>query len=283
VSEAIPTVAVKSWTELMDQIYAGSWNPDLGRHRSPFVFRGICDAGADLSSSLMRLAGPDYPDLARLESHLLRNFRKYGHAYADSSFGSSIWNWLALAQHHGLHTRLLDWTYSPLVAAHFATADAATYNIDAAIWCVNHQKTIETMPEPLRAEAEEEGANVFTAEMLDQVADTLEKLDQLSPEEFVVFLEPPSLDQRIVSQFALFSLVSNPGRRLDDWLREHPGIGKKIVIPANLKWEIRDKLDQAGITERMLLPGLDGLSRWLARYYTPKSRLMSYPERETPQ
>ena len=96
-----------------------------------------------------------------------------------------------------------------------------------------------------------------------------EKFDALSKDEFVVFLEPPSLDARIVNQFALFSLMNNPAKGLDKLLDDHPDLAKRIIIPAELKWEIRDKLDQSGITERMLYPGLDGLSRWLSRYYTP--------------
>jgi len=75
-----------------------------------------------------------------------------------------------------------------------------------------------------------------------------------------------------VNQFALFSMMSNPTARLDRWLEAHSELSRRVIIPAKLKWEVRDKLDQANITERVLMPGLDGLSSWLKRYYTQKQR-----------
>ena len=103
--------------------------------------------------------------------------------------------------------------------------------------------------------------------MLNDVARTLGQLQKLAKEPFVVFLEPPSLDERIVKQFALFSIMSTPIEPLDTWLTSHPDVSRRMIIPAALKWEVRDKIDQAGITERMLFPGLDGLAAWLTRYY----------------
>jgi hypothetical protein len=138
------------------------------------------------------------------------------------------------------------------------------------IWCVNHGETNRRLPKELRKELDDEGSSVFTVDILNNVARSLQELERLSKEPFVVFLEPPSLDDRIVNQFALFSLVSTPTEAIDRWLAMHGDVSRRIVIPAGLKWEVRDKLDQAGITERMLFPGLDGLTAWLTRYYMPQ-------------
>ncbi len=245
-------------------MFAGSWNPSLGRFRSPFAFRGHPSSRETLASGLLRLAGDT--DVARLELHLLRNFRKYafGHAHADS-----VWHWLARGQHRGLPTRLLDWTYSPFVALHFATANLARMQEDGVVWAVNFVAANRYLPPRLARMLKAEGSDTVTADMLGAF-DSLAAFDRLARRPFVIFLEPPSLDRRIVNQFALFSLTSSPHAPFDEWLTAHPDLFRRVVIPASLKWEIRDKLDQANINERVLFPGLDGLSRWLTRYYWPK-------------
>jgi hypothetical protein len=257
-------IRVGSWAELQERVYAQSWREPLRRFRSPYAFRGMGDAAAGLSTSLVRLGGA----VERLEGHLLRNFRKY--ARADEALGDSVWNWLALAQHHGLPTRMLDWTFSPQIALHFMSQQLESFHLDGVVWCVDYAGAHELLPQRLRAVLGEEQADVFTAEMLDRVARTLGELDDLGKEPFVLFVEPPSLDERIVTQFALFSMMSDASAEMDQWLVAHPDLWQKIIIPAKLKWEVRDKLDQANVTERVLFPGLDGLSLWLKRYYAPR-------------
>src|SRR5437868_10292511 len=143
------------WTDLVDALYRDSWNPSLGRFRSPFAFRGQPRATDDLSSGLARLAA-GRPDVARLELHLLRNFRKY--AYGQTST-DTVWHWLALGQHRGLPTRLVDWTYSPLVALHFATANLERMDQDGVVTAVNFVQANRFLPAPLKRILGAEGSD----------------------------------------------------------------------------------------------------------------------------
>lgn len=254
-------IGIKSWIELQEAVFADSWRSRIQRHRSQFVFRGVPRVSHTLDTSLQT------GGFVAHERHLLTSFRKY--AVESAVHGDSIWNWLSLAKHHGLPTRLLDWSYSPYVAMHFATANFNQFDDDGAIWCVDYQRTNELLPPPLQKILKNEDANIFTTELLNSVASNLPDFDALGAD-FVVFFEPPSLDERIVNQFALFSLPSSAKLSLEELLKRRESMYRRIIVPAELKWEVRDKLDQANITERVLFPGLDGLSQWLKRYFTTR-------------
>lgn len=256
-------VRVSSWVELQSCLYEGSWQPSLKRFRSPFAFRGIPNANSAPETTLTRLGG----EYHRREQSLLRNFRKYAHR--STSQPDSLWNWIALAQHHGLPTRLLDWSFSPYVALHFATVDRVHWSDDAIIWCVDCVKVKKYLPVTLRKLLRQQDSDVLTVEMLDRAAPTLAALERLSSKPFVAFFEPPSLDDRIVNQAALFSLCSRADVSICSWLDQHQHLVRRVRVPAGLKREVRDKLDQANINERILFPGLDGLTEWLTRYYSP--------------
>jgi hypothetical protein len=253
-----------TWTELIGVLYD---IPEMsfGRIRSNFVYRGVADQTWGLETSLQRLGGP----FEKLERPLLRNFRKY--ATPESIPDGNKWVEITVAQHHGLPTRLLDWTTSPQVALHFATHELNHYDRDGVIWCVDVCAAIEILPSDLRRVLSNEWAFVFSAEMLDTLPD-LSDLDRLGAHEpFVLFFEPPSLDARIVNQHAVLSVMPGSKMKLHEYLSAHQQLYKRIVIPKELKWEVRDKLDQDNVCERALFPGLDGLTAWLKRYYSPKT------------
>jgi hypothetical protein len=133
-------VRVSSWNDLQEKLFEGSWQPEIQRYRSPFAFRGMAAGSHSLDTSLSRL-GAHFADMER---HLLRNFRKYAsHTMVDED---SVWNWLALAKHHGLPTRLLDWSFSPFVALHFVTANIDAFDQDGVVWAVNYRQVHQHLP-----------------------------------------------------------------------------------------------------------------------------------------
>ena len=256
-------VVIHNWDELQHVIFKGAWDPNLMRYRTNFIYRGLNDASVSgWVPKLNRYCGHKL----ELEESLIRNFRKY--AYAEMGTYNGFWTTITLGQHYGLPTRLLDWSYSPLVAAHFATEDLDMYDEDGAILCINFVKLKSQMPKKLRELLKKENSNSFTTEMLEKEVPDFDALKGMSDEPFVLFYEPASITNRISGQYSLFSVVSDPHTLLGELIPEDDeNFGYRIVIPKEVKLEIRDKLDYINISERTIYPGFAGICKWMTRRY----------------
>ena len=275
--------------ELQHFLFLDSWDERIGKHRLRSVFRGQTNARDHrLQTSIQRLG--DRQHIRIVEPAMIRAFRKYA-VPEFSSHGTmreaTVWEWLTVAQHHGLPTRLLDWTHNPMIAAHFVTEKPEDSGVDGAIWCVDPAELNARCAEFRQWNLERPlGAKVhglFSIEQLEeycldvapsrgQPGSRISSLDMFDATQLrCAFLEPPSIDARLVHQQGLFSVLS-PEMDLDEVLSAHPRCARKILVPAWLKREVRDKLDAIGVSERTLFPGLDGLCTWLKRYYTKGNR-----------
>jgi len=263
----IPDVAVASLGDLVDQVTPREPDPVSGRRRDTGVYRGMAEASRTLLTSLDRLGGAAQPHGKRgLEAHILRNFARHSRPHVASSLDE--WELLFQAQHHGVPTRLLDWSYSPLVAAHFATTRPADGG-DRVVWRLDWRAVHRRFGFPELA--------LFTRDLDATLADgsgafTPWELFEKWPEgrDFACMVEPPSLDARIVAQSAVFTFMNDTTCSFEGFLARH-GLEQaltRFVIPADAVGYVRDQLDLVGMDERRLFPDLDGVAQNLRRYYS---------------
>jgi hypothetical protein len=273
---SITEVVVGSLGDLVDKVTPTEPDARTGRRRDTGIYRGASDACRPLLTSLDRLGGVTPPHTKRdLEGHILRNFLRYSRPHLPTA-PVNEWEILVAAQHHGVPTRLLDWTYSPLVAAHFATTDAHVGR-DRAVWRLDWQQVHRAFKLPKLALLIEDLARTFGSDsrpftpwaLFDAThghdADARAKLH-----DFACMIEPPSLDARITAQAAVFTLCTDTSRPFDAFLEAH-GLASaltKFVIPEAEAARFRDQLDLVGIDERRVFPDLDGVAEGLRRYYS---------------
>lgn len=191
--------------------------------RVGWAFRGQSDAAWGVVPKAGR---PEYRvggDLGRFKT-----WRDRACAYVD--LPDNECECLAIARHHGLATRLLDWTTNPLVALFFAVEGWPA--ADGAVYC--HCPRTYVVPDRI-AIADVPGVAAYL---------------------------PRAIASRIVNQGAVFTVHSDPGVPLAAALG---GVGRssdlfQIVIPSAVKEEFRRTLDRYGTNAATLFPDLDGLS-----------------------
>ncbi len=266
----IKEIRITTLEELMPLLAEQEYRPDLHRNRSSYIYRGMSDASFKMVTSLTR----NCKELQRtLEPAILENFAKYA-ILNDASVAKSVWHQMILGQHNGLPTRLLDWTHSPLVGLHFATSEdnmELMESHDCMVWRIDMAELVSLLPERYRDYVNQKQTTIFSVDMLKEITgNSLTRYDEDMKDQAMVIIEPPSMNPRIINQYSFFSVVPMDIVDIEEFLEKRTQHTVKYVIDASLRWRVRDMLDQLNISERIVYPGLDGLSKWIARHYYVK-------------
>lgn len=216
-----------------------------------WVFRGQAQADWQLLPSVSRPDRKVNPVLAEekiLAELKLRLPSVYSGSIADD------WELLALAQHHGAPTRLLDWSKSPLSALWFSVSENVRNSSppNAAVWAFKV----------------EEGDFITQAER----ASSPLKINATK------FFEARYFDKRLAAQQGLFSIhkwwdVGAQVVPLDSHKNMHLKL-KKLIVPGAFLTSLNTELDRLGVSAASLYPDLKGLCQHLAIRHRLESRLV---------
>jgi len=226
---------IESFESLLETVRSLSVSESTDNDRRAYgLFRGVQQSDFSLVPKIGRSPETVEPEY---EKRLLNDFKQHAHPHLDST-PADDWAWLSLAQHHGLATRLLDWTSNPLVAAYFAVGPEAgtgdSYQEtthDCAVYFLPGEAGIQ------RLDPNRHRADPF-------------EIDS------VWVVRPDNISRRAAAQGSFFTVHPKPAM---PW---SPESLVRLTISVEAKRDIRLGLDQFGINVATLFPGLDGLARY---------------------
>ena len=224
-------IKVKSFSKLLDELNQFKSNQNI-------IFRGQSNQDWKLLPKIGRTEFSNKIRDAKDEISILDAWKRYAVHYMQK-VPKDDWDWLALAQHYGLATRLLDWTKNPLNAIFFAI-DHPDINLNPAIFTIhmNNDEILKSDSSP------------FSIKHLG-------------------FIFPRGLSGRIIQQRSLFSVSKNPKEPLDDILNDRL---YKFEIDGNAVPEIEENLEFYGINKFSIFQDLDSMSDYLNNFVIKRLR-----------
>ena len=213
-----------------------------------YLFRGQPD-DSDLIPKVARLS---LPDVVATEQQLLADFRREALPYLDRPI-TDPWEWLAVAQHHGLPTRLLDWSTNPLVALWFAVCEEPRKGKHGIVWAFKTPADSHVKP------ADEPFTGASTK-----------------------IFRPNHFTRRIIVQSGWFTCHKYLADKdcfipLNRNTRYQKGI-RKLQIDSEFFHRLRWELDRCGINYSSMFPDLEGLCRKIAWKHCYLDKKQAYKE-----
>lgn len=283
---------IDSFDEYLNTIHGELGQNGEGKRR--LYFRGQskrATEGYALTPSVARythLRNLSLSEREQKECEVLETFSNHLLTYVQHR-PQTAWEELAIAQHHGLPTRFMDWTTNPLVALYFAVRNTSSRSADSAVYVlISNPKRYADLKRGQAAQLKPVGdaATEFATESGDDAyddfssddaipvaviadttntADSAEQNADVGPLELPtpfkinenIIYDPPHVSPRIRAQDGVLLACWQPMQPLDekDYL--------EIVIKQAAHEDIRRRLDQYGVFDKQLFPDLDGIAKWL--------------------
>ena len=197
------------------------------------VFRGVRKVSYDLKPSIGRRTPMPPATPVRMERRMFRLFCESALPHLPF-MPRSPWEWLAVAQHHGMPTRLLDWsTTPPLVGLYFAVEKE--FDGDSAVYVFRGQEVVDTKE-------------------IQSPFDVTE----------VSKYRPSHVTERIIAQGGMFTVHPDPQ------VPFHSPEVEKIIVAKDCKRDLKKLLYKYGVSRKALFPGVDGVAADLDWLLTTK-------------